>query len=90
MATDTEILEALKSEGIYAISRWREADEAKGRTPVERSLDEWILYIDDYAGRAKRQKVSGDEVEALHTIRKIASLCLNAMRQHGAPKRDDE
>lgn len=80
-STREEILTALDGEKAYQRSRWPDA-------PHTRSIDEWVLYIGVYAQDAAQQTTKGDEVAVLHTIRKIAALCHNAMEQHGAPRRE--
>ena len=84
-----EVAEALQSENHYCASRWSEGTP-NGRAFNERSIDEWILYMEDYISEARTQAVRGDEEGALHTIRKVMNLGLNCMKQHGAPQREIE
>ena len=78
------VAEALMSENAYCEDLWESQSD---RAFDERSIDEWILYMSDYIGQARHQAVRGNERAALHTIRKIVNLGLNAMKQHGAPVR---
>ena len=62
-----------------------------GRSPRgnDRTIDEFVLYINGYANEAMRQAsgIGEDAYGTLDTIRKIAALCVAAMEQHGAPRR---
>jgi hypothetical protein len=88
MTTREEILKALDGEEEYQLDRWTDHQAVKGRSPHDRTLDEWILYISRYAQQAIEQTVTGDEEAALHTVRKVASLAFNCMYQYGAPQRE--
>jgi hypothetical protein len=80
MPTRDDVNAAINSERNYQVARW-------GESAHVRSLDEWIMYIEDYAQEARHQTVRGNESAALDTVRKIATLCVNCMEQHGAPLR---
>lgn len=82
-----DMVGALESEDAYQKSRWPNYNPP-GREHDDRSLDEWILYIEEYATQARTQTTRGDEDDALDTIRKIASMALHCMRKHGAPRRE--
>ena len=86
--TREEILKALDGEEAYQLDRWADVQAVKDRHPHDRSLDEWIMYINRYADMATAQTVHGQEEEALNVVRKVASLCFNCMRQYGAPQRE--
>ncbi len=81
------VIEALQSEERYCAERWADGTP-NGRPHNERSVDEWAAYVRDYADEALHQSVRGDEEAALHTLRKVANLCVNALKQHGAPHRE--
>lgn len=57
-------------------------------TATDRSLDEFILYIKQYADEAGALTTHGDEEEALNFVRKVAALCVGCMEKHGAPRRE--
>lgn len=80
MASRSEILKALDGEEAYQLDRW-------GADAHERTCDEWIMYISQYAQEAMALTVHGDEETARHQIRKVASMCFNCMEQHGVPQR---
>lgn len=74
-------INALVSERMYQDQRW---DQEKFGN---RSVDEFSLYIYRYAGRLIAN--NSDEGESkLDMIRKVGALCVAAMEQHGAPKRE--
>lgn len=80
-AERSEVLRALDSEIRYQDDRWG--------LPVERTLDEWALYIRDYAEELAHQCTRGEEGSALETLRKVAAMGFRAMEQHGALRRRD-
>jgi len=82
-----EVVAALASEDAYCQSRWKQADLLVGRTYDERSIDEWILYMEDYLQEARHQATRGDETAALHTLRKVVNMGVTCMAKHGAFKR---
>jgi len=90
--TRQDVYAAIDSERDYQDSRWgsklsgeRAAPEGEGGN---RSLDEFILYIQNYAANLGAfASTSSDWQEKLHKVRKVAGLCVAAMEQHGAPHR---
>lgn len=72
---------ACNSENDYQIDKL--GDEGQVR-----SIDEWCSYIADYAKEAVHQGVRGDEMAALHTIRKVATMALVCMEDFNAPHRE--
>ena len=84
--TPFNVLLALDSEEEYCKSKWNPSTP-NGRAYNVRSVDEWILYMEDYIAQARNQSVRGDEDAAMHTVRKVTNLGVNAMKQWGAPLR---
>lgn len=74
---------AINSERDYQDNKFRGAREATDRT-----LDEFILYIKQYASEAGALSTHGDEDEALEFVRKVGALCVGCMEKHGAPRRE--
>ncbi|MEM6746786.1 MAG: hypothetical protein AAF608_05150 [Pseudomonadota bacterium] len=85
MSSRQAVYTAIDSERDYQDSRWSE--EATGRNAIDRSLDEFILYIQQYAREAGALTTHGNEEEALRFVRKVAGLCVGCMEKHGAPQR---
>jgi hypothetical protein len=79
---------AVDSERAYQNRRWNpETTTSDGL----HSLEEWLVYIEDYVGEAKhllsREAEQIANPTALEIIRKIAAMAVCAMEQHGAPHR---
>jgi len=88
MVKREEVYAAIDSERKYQDARWNPATTTSGG---KHTLEEWIIYIDDYLGEAKhvisRKPRQDADPEVLHIFRKIASMLVCAMEQHGAPPR---
>ena len=82
----SEVYKAFDSERDYQDDRFQEA--VYGRDAIDRTLDEFILYIMQYAQEASALTTHGDESEALNFVRKVGALCVGCMEQHGAPQRE--
>ncbi len=92
MPTREEVYAALDSERNYQVSR-AEAVSGEGTGEHAHSVEEFVLYIDDYLTELKHQlsrtwTPTGEVPEALNTLRKVTALGVAAMEQHGAPKRE--
>ena len=90
--TRQDVYTAIDSERDYQDSRWGEKLSGERPAPEDeggnRSLDEFILYIQNYAqDLGAFASTSSDWSQKLHKIRKVAGLCVAAMEQHGAPHR---
>ena len=81
MTTREDVLKALDSEAAYQLDRW-------GPDAHNRSFDEWVMYISQYAQEAQTLTTHGAEAEAKNHIRKVASMCFHFMMQEGAPQRE--
>lgn len=82
--------------GVFAVlSAERDFQEAlidASQTRRKKPLESYLLYIEDYAAEMRKQlsRIWGPNAErsALHTLRKITSLGVAAMEEHGAVPRD--
>jgi hypothetical protein len=83
------VYDALDSERAYQDSRWGKTQSGGRPGHGDRTLDEFILYIGGYAQQlvAIGAKVA-DPAEKLEFVRKVGGLCVAAMEQHGAPRRE--
>lgn len=88
-----KVYTAVDSERDYQDARW--GDTLSGGRPAPkgkegfRTLDEWVLYINHYAGELQRVAgTSNDPTEILNFVRKVAALGVVCMEQHGAPHRE--
>ncbi len=86
----SEVYAALDSERAYQDERWAGYRGLDGVhvNAIDRTLDEFILYVEQYAWEARTLSVHGEEEEALEFIRKVGALCVGCMEKHGAPKRE--
>ena len=76
--------DAINSERDYQDAIFNEAD----RGATDRTLDEFILYIKQYADEAGCLTTHGQEEAALNFVRKVGALCIGCMERHGAPRRE--
>lgn len=89
MPTRVEVYMALDTERNYQESRWNDSTTTSGG---RHSLEEWVLYMDNYLTQAKEQlsrnaKQVADPL-ALATIRKVTAMGVACMEQLGAPNRE--
>lgn len=86
MVNRNEVYEALDSERRYQNVRW------PGHVHTNHSLEEWIVYMEDYLAEAKhllsRHASAVADPQALDIIRKITAMGVACMEFHGAPKRE--
>lgn len=81
----SDVYAALESERAYQDDRFGGPDTT--HSAIDRSLDEFILYIQQYAAEAGGLTTHGAEAEALNFVRKVGALCVGCMEKHGAPQR---
>lgn len=57
----------------------------------DQSLGEFILMLECYVSQAREQWQTSEEpeIEAQHSIRKIAAIAVQCMEKHGAPQRKE-
>jgi len=89
MATRDDVYAALNSERAYQDSKGTDV----GGTPHLHSLEEFVLYMEDYLHECRHQlsrtwTPDGVVPPALDTMRKITAMGVAAMEQHGAPRRE--
>lgn len=86
--TRSKVYEALDSERAYQDRKWNEDTTTSGG---KHSLEEWLVYIEDYRLEAAhivtRNSRQVADPQVLEIIRKIGAMCVAAMEQHGAPHR---
>ena len=83
MTPRDEVYRALDSERAYQDDKFGD-----GRDATDRSLDEFILYIKQYADEAGALTTHENEEEALNFVRKVGALCVGCMERCGAPQRE--
>lgn len=86
-----EVFAAIDTEREYQIRRWGFRDENR-MIEAPHSLEEFLLYMEDYMHEARHQLSRLPEPEAreiaLHTLRKVVTLGIAAHEQLGCPHRD--
>ena len=89
MTPRNEVYTAIDGERDYQRERWGDFTDLHGRPvpPLNRSIDEFILYLEEYVLKARSASVSGDEAKGLDAVRKVAALAVACMEVHGAPQR---
>ncbi len=83
--TRGEAVDVLGSERDYQDSLWPQD------VPNNLSIGDFILLLEEYAAKARAVWATTKEPEGAHKImdvvRKCGGICLNAIEQHGAPRR---
>lgn len=90
-SSQQEVEKAIDGEIQYSFSKW---DPSSTESGGEHSVAEWIIYIEDYLGEAKRvmsrQPEPDATTKAKHALRKIASMATIALMQNGVVTRQIE
>ena len=82
-----EIYKRLDTERDYQDSRWDLREKFNSPVDEEKSVAEWILYMEHHLNNAKHFVYSLDESNALAEIRKVTALGVRTMEIHGCPSR---
>ena len=82
-----EVYEILDGERQYQDLRWTEGNRENGIPDEEKSVAEWISYMEYHLNKAKNKVYHLNKEEALAEIRKVTALGVRAMEIHGCPKR---
>jgi hypothetical protein len=83
-----QVYKAIDTEREYQNMMWNESTTAsKG----QHSPEEWYMYMEDYINQAKhilsRENVQSSYPKAMDIMRKVASMAVCAMEQHGVKER---
>jgi hypothetical protein len=89
-ASIDDVLAALRSELAYQRIAWGDVESSNTKgVGGYRTLDEYALYIQGYANDlAHIASHESDPKNKLDFVRKVMTLCVSAMLQHGAPLRE--
>ncbi len=81
MIPRSEVYAAIDGERDYQDETWPEGED--------QSLGEFILMLESYVSQAREQwrVVAEPEINAHHSVRKIAAVAVQCMEKHGAPQR---
>lgn len=78
-----EIYKEIDNERDYQDSKWKNQDVSD----LEKSISEWIIYIEKHLEKAKSDIYQLDKTDALSEIRKVAALSVACLEIHGCPHR---
>ncbi len=81
MILRSEVYAAIDGERSFQDEVWPDGDS--------QSLGEFILMLESYVSQAREQwrAVAEPEINAHHSMRKIAAIAVQCMEKHGAPRR---
>ncbi len=90
MTPRTEVYKAIDGERHYQEDRWANYEGLDGvhESATDRTLDEFILYMEEYLQMARSHSVHGQEKVGLEMVRKVTALGVGCMERHGAPERE--
>ena len=82
-----EVYKRIDGERDYQDKTWVARRTKDGTPDEEKSVAEWIIYIENHLLKAKHAVYYLDTNRALAEVRKVAALAVRAMEIHGAPER---
>jgi len=82
-----EVYNRIDGERDYQDSRWDLRDKFNSPVDEEKSIAEWILYMEHHLEMAKAFVYTLNGTEALAEIRKVTALGVRTMEVHGCPER---
>lgn len=85
------VYEAFDSEREYQLRRWGVRQEDGSFQEIPKSIEEYVLYMEDYLDEARTQLSRMAEPQArtaaLDTLRKVVTLGIACFEQHGVEPR---
>ena len=88
-ATRDEVYHAIDTERVYQDRLWNSFTTTSEGL---HSIEEWLIYIEDYLNEAKhvvsRKARQEADPRALAIMRKIAAMCVACMEQNGCSVRE--
>lgn len=89
MTDRKEVYKAIDSERDYQDLKWDFNYQLNRIKDKEKSLGEWLNYIEFCLNKAKENNYDLNDEETINNIRKITALGVRAMEIHGAPLREN-
>lgn len=83
----TEVYNRINDERDYQDANWGSRRQMDGMSDEDKSVAEWINYIEYHVAKAKNCVYNLDGVGATAELRKVAALAVRAMEIHGCPER---
>lgn len=88
MSDRESVYKAIDTERVYQNQRWGNTGSSKQPGNGERTIDEFALYISEYADQLRHIcGTSDDRIVKMNAVRKVGALCIACMEQHGAVSR---
>jgi len=82
-----EVYKRLDVERDYQDLRWSPRRDANGTPDDEKSIAEWITYMEYHLNSGKNEVYCLNDEEALAHVRKIGALAIRCLELHGCPER---
>ena len=82
-----EVYKCIDGERDYQDKVWGTRRTLDNTPDEEKSVAEWVNYIEYHLGKAKDKVYHLDTQAALEELRKVAALAVRAMEIHGTPER---
>lgn len=93
VASRLEVFEAINSERVYQKKRWGlryETSEGDEFRELDKTVGEFLVYMQDYLTEAFHDASRNDgEEKTLESLRKVVTLGVACLEQHGVKKRPD-
>lgn len=82
-----DVYKNIDIEREYQDQQWTEGNRQNGVPDEDKSVAEWINYMEFHLTKAKEMVYKLNQTEALSEIRKVTALGVRAMEIHGCPER---
>jgi hypothetical protein len=84
----TQVFSAISTERLYQYIKWEEKREDAGHVPTE---GDYLTYMRSYLQEAEDQLTrEAGSLNALDTLRKVVTLGVACLENHGCPDRQDK
>lgn len=82
-----KVYQLIESERGYQEKRWMEGLRPDQIHDKDKSVAEWIVYMDFVLNKAKESVYNLNKEEALANIRKLSAICVACMEHNDTPSR---
>ena len=84
-----KIYKIIDQERDYQDFKWDLRKGIDGVPDSDKSIAEWVCYMETHINQVKREIYNLDKERALHQMRMVAALAVRCLEVHGCPKRDN-
>lgn len=84
----SEIYKAIDEERRHQDLKWNDRNTKSEIPDNEKSIAEWIIYMEAHLNKSKEMVYKLDKNAALAELRKVVALGVRAMEIHGCPSRN--